>query len=79
MSKLKLTPWYQPDVLPARPGIYEVDYNAAASFEDYQYFDGKDWYYGSDNVEEAMAEYKYFADIRCHKSNPRRWRGILKD
>lgn len=42
MSKKKLTPWFDGDVKPVRPGIYERNYHSAF-IEPKDYWDGQKW------------------------------------
>lgn len=50
MDEQKLTDWFPPEVLPARPGWYQRKYSERAAGtwmdKDPDYFDGKHWYYG---------------------------------
>ena len=74
------TPWFAPDVLPVRRGLYLVDY-AEGRVEDateYQYFDKVNWYSGSNTTEEAYKMYKSRKLVRNYEFFPRRWAGLMK-
>lgn len=51
MDEQKLTDWFPPEVLPARPGWYQREYSVHSNRstrlnEIPDYFDGKHWYLG---------------------------------
>jgi hypothetical protein len=54
--------WYNANQKPTFAGIYERDYGIKdkpnKSWRDYQYFDGYNWYYGSDNLHGTVRNYK---------------------
>ena len=78
MSDLVITPWFDPDVLPVRPGIYMVEYAEHYIGPEYQYFDGHWWFYGCSNVEDTYNLYLTHATVRDHVMSPHRWAGVLK-
>ena len=50
MDEQKLTDWFPPEVLPARPGWYLREYHPGEQHwmdEEPDYFDGEHWYYGA--------------------------------
>lgn len=49
MDEQKLTDWYPPEVLPARPGCYLREYYPDEQHwmnDEPDYFDGESWFYG---------------------------------
>lgn len=68
---MKVTDWFRPDVKPTLPGVYEV-----LGLGDIFYFskwDGKNWHWGSRDIEEAGRE----TSIK-EQHDYRKWRGLAE-
>jgi len=66
---MKLTPWFPADVMPVRPGVYEVN---ARPGPWYRRWDGRHWFAGDHTPENA-------ASSKCAlfmNTNP--WRGLAE-
>lgn len=48
-NEQKLTPWFPPEVKPARPGWYQRDWKDKDAIVAPDYFDGQNWFIGSGN------------------------------
>lgn len=68
MDEQKLTDWFQPDVLPARPGWYQREYKVKWLINVPDYFDGSHWFVG-------FPDWTHGANI-CGFA--RRWRGLAE-
>jgi len=69
------TPWYPPDVNPARVGVYEV--SSGAHFSHYRFWNGSVWCLGAVTIEGARCFAK-IPDVRFAKSEGGEWRGLSK-
>ena len=66
-NKQKLTPWFPPEVKPARPGWYQRDWGDKETNEIPDYFDGKLWFTG---YAEQNMEFPSFCKLP--------WRGLAE-
>lgn len=71
MDEQKLTDWFQPDVLPARPGWYQREYKVKWLINVPDYFDGENWYYGD-------GEGSYYQRLGEIGPSNLRWRGLAE-
>lgn len=73
-TKPKMTPWFEPDVLPTRKGVYQTnDWAGGLEMKNqgYQHWNGKFW--GLFDLEPALAKVK----ANCVSSYQRNyWRGL---
>ena len=67
---MKLTPWFPANVLPVRPGVYEVDKYIGTHW--YRRWDGKYWFAGNYAPEDAASS-KHALVMNAHP-----WRGLAK-
>lgn len=65
MDEQKLTDWFPPEVLPARPGWYQREWPSRPSSATPDFFDGQNWFIGYN-----WRPYKYPLPV------PLRWRGL---
>lgn len=65
MDEQKLTDWFPPEVLPARPGWYQREWPSHPSSATPDFFDGQNWFIGYN-----WRPYKYPLPV------PLRWRGL---
>lgn len=73
------TPWFPPETLPARPGVYQCQlYGLAIAFVTYfRYFNGTEWHYGSE-TSPILAETKACnGGLKVSAANQKPWRGLL--
>ena len=76
MSEQKLTDWFPPQQAPWEPGVYERDYEMERP--QYQYWDGKNWYYGCSDVNQTLLKYQSRTDF-CVCTVAHSWRGLAED
>ena len=74
MHKYNTTDWFDADVKPARPGVYQVKSELVNTW--FRYFDGVNWYFGSGTPVGALRERDEFQEIL---ENFWSWRGITND
>jgi len=71
------TKWFPASQDPWESGVYEREYNSWSG--DYQYWDGQNWYYGSNDVVDTFKigvnPDKRLAVLHVN----RRWRGLAND
>lgn len=68
------TPWYEPDLLPGRSGVYEVVTNTPGKTR-FRYFDGLgNWYYGANTPREALALFQQIGGV----VPAMKWRGLTE-
>lgn len=72
---MKLTDWYQQDVMPVHIGIYQRLYSSINGMIYYCYWDGKRWYAGADYIDGAIGWY----DNSCRSTHLFPWRGVSKE
>jgi hypothetical protein len=76
MSEKRLTPWFPPSIVPARPGIYEtrwVPEARRASHVQYQHWNGTFWGAWHIDINGAAAN----ADGASSRQEPE-WRGLAE-
>lgn len=83
MSTEELTPWFDGDTKPARPGVYATAV-PGQKFEKYAYWDGRLWYYQGPTVQIAQHLGTYHdASMGQHPwtswFQDMRWRGLASD
>jgi hypothetical protein len=66
---MKFTPWFPEDVMPVRPGVYEVNASLGAW---YRRWDGEYWFSGGHTPEDAASS-KCAITMNAHP-----WRGLAK-
>lgn len=69
--KPKLTPWFPPEVLPVRDGVYEVDFYGPGWF---QRFSKGRWFSGAGTAFDAARQKPYIQVLA-----PKRWRGLAEE
>ena len=71
MTKPKLTPWFPPDVLPVRDGVYEMEYGVPW----FRAFRSGKWRFGASTVEQAADKDRrpLYGGVRV------RWRGLAEE
>lgn len=77
-GRKKLTPWFDGSVKPARPGVYERDFGQKGDSKlgaEYQYFDGRDWFYGDNQVMSSLDWFERERDV-CDSAHD--WRGLAE-
>lgn len=67
-----MTPWFPPEILPARQGVYQTILWAGALLQ-YSYWDGELWSMGYDTADEAGVA------MRPRSSFKRYWRGLSRE
>ena len=70
------TGWFPEDMKPVRPGIYEKDFSDYSNITEYQYWDGKRWYYGEDTPNKTLARFDEEYYYGSTPPLPRAWRGL---
>lgn len=65
----KLTDWIDPEVKPIIKGWYERDYGHEQINKDFDYWDGKKWWYGTGRGKKSGL-------VLIHE---RRWRGLAEN
>lgn len=74
MSEQKLTPWFPPNVKPARPGVYEVRLRKASPGTCFAYFDGARWTWAFSSFRVAAV-----ARVTDGAVQAKWWRGLAGD
>jgi hypothetical protein len=80
MTKPKLTPWFPYGIKPVRVGVYRADFEPdRATWNDpdpwYAYFDGKQWGWLCQGVDDALHTYLHEPDRRHPNLE---WCGLFK-
>ena len=79
MKNYVLTHWISDIQKPTIPGVYERDFGQrlyCAATPEYQYWDGKQWFYGQQTVAKTFREWKRNPEP-CNSAHY--WRGLAKD
>lgn len=76
MSKQRLTGWFDPDVKPAIPGVYEVKSRYGSPGPWYSYFDGKKFCYRDKGGPQAAAKNSWLETVAPESAT---WRGLAED
>jgi len=68
----KLTPWFGWNTKPARVGVYEAEWRSGTY---YNYWDGKEWHWGSSSSDVARRDDPV---SRFERARLLRWRGLAE-
>jgi len=69
---MKLTPWFKTSVNPVHKGVYQ---RKPHNLMMYSYWDGKEWYVGSNTPYMAVIHYRTDSVSEFQKA---KWRGIAQ-